>query len=276
MNIHDETSQSSLLKHLSIDCDRCCGLCCTALFFSTHDGFPEDKEAGKPCRHLAPDFRCSIHEQLIRKRMKGCITYDCIGAGQIVTKLYSEKNWSLNPEIKNQMFQVFIKVHTLQQMLWYLVESTTLLPAKSLNTSIKLYIKDIMRITSLSPKHLLETDIAAYQISTNQILKKAAGLVQKETRCHQKSEKKNTFFGYNFKGANLNGYDFSSTLLIASNLEHCSLKGCNFLGADMRDVNIQNTDLSDSIFLTQGQLNSARGNSCTKIPPMLKKPVLWD
>ena len=87
---------------------------------------------------------------------------------------------------------------------------------------------------------------------------------------------KKDFMGHNFKKSRLNGCDFSSALLIAANLEECDLTGCNFLGADMRDTNIQNADLSESIFLTQGQINAAKGNLNTRIPGHLIRPSEWD
>ena len=30
-------------ERLAADCSRCCGLCCTALYFSKAEGFPDDK-----------------------------------------------------------------------------------------------------------------------------------------------------------------------------------------------------------------------------------------
>ncbi|MGL6219101.1 MAG: pentapeptide repeat-containing protein, partial [Lacrimispora sphenoides] len=59
-------------------------------------------------------------------------------------------------------------------------------------------------------------------------------------------------------------------------LSGCSLWKTNFLGADLRDANIKNADLSNSIFLTQMQINSAIGNSNTKIPINLTRPATWE
>ena len=65
------------------------------------------------------------------------------------------------------------------------------------------------------------------------------------------------------------------SLLIAANLEEANLLGANFLGADMRDTNIKNTDLSHSLFLTQIQINAAKGNENTVLPPYLYVPISW-
>ncbi|WP_341398813.1 GNAT family N-acetyltransferase [Clostridium cadaveris] len=45
------------------------------------DGFPENKKAGKPCKKLQDNYRCKIHHELEKCNMKGCIGYDCFGAG---------------------------------------------------------------------------------------------------------------------------------------------------------------------------------------------------
>ena len=67
------------ISKLKIDCEKCFRLCCVALFFSKSDGFPQDKIAGKPCINLQPDFKCSIHKDLRKKGLKGCMSYDCFG-----------------------------------------------------------------------------------------------------------------------------------------------------------------------------------------------------
>ena len=63
---------SAMLKELSIDCEKCSGLCCVALYCSKTDGFPENKPADIPCKHLESNFKRTIHTQLLKKNMKGC------------------------------------------------------------------------------------------------------------------------------------------------------------------------------------------------------------
>ena len=47
--LREKGYDEALFNHLKIDCSKCFGLCCVALFFSKCDGFPTDKGAGKPC-----------------------------------------------------------------------------------------------------------------------------------------------------------------------------------------------------------------------------------
>ena len=59
-----------LASNLKIDCEKCFGFCCSALYFDKAEGFPEDKVAGKPCMNLKEDFKCKIHKSLSKKRVK--------------------------------------------------------------------------------------------------------------------------------------------------------------------------------------------------------------
>jgi pentapeptide repeat protein len=46
-------------------------------------------------------------------------------------------------------------------------------------------------------------------------------------------------------------------------------------GADMRGANLSGTDLSATIFLTQSQLDAAKGDPGTRVPPSLTRPAHW-
>ncbi len=259
-------------KKLIIDCEKCCGLCCVALYCMKSDGFPANKIAGKPCQNLMPDFRCAIHSKLVQSKMKGCLAYDCFGAGQKVTQdCFPAMNWNTHPKKANQIFDVFLVVFGLHQMLWYLIEASTLNLGEIINSEIDALIGENERMTALVPDDILNLDVNAYRLRVNELLKEISNTIANPT----KKEQNRDFFGKDFKGADLDGKDFSMSLMIAANLEGCSLRGTNFLGADMRDVNIKNTDLSQSVFLTQMQINAAKGNSNTKLPDSLAYPKEW-
>lgn len=275
--IRKENEHKELLETLSIDCKKCSGLCCVALYFAKTDGFPNNKEAGKPCENLMQDFRCTIHAELADSKLKGCLAYDCFGAGQKVTQhIYEGKNWKTSPEHAKQVFRVFLIVGQLHQMCWYLLEASQLMATKKLSGEIDKLIAQNEHMTQNTPEQILDLNIDEYRERVNQVLKKASELVELSINGSCDDKKSKDFFGKNFRKTNLDGKDFSMAFLIAANLEGCSLRGTNFLGADLRDTNIRNTDLSESIFLTQGQVNSAKGNRGTKLPPKLTYPKMWD
>ena len=258
---------------LKIDCEKCSGLCCVALYCMKTDGFPANKEAGTPCKNLMSDFRCAIHSDLVSKNMRGCLAYDCFGAGQKTTQIYyPNSDWKTNPGQADEIFHVFLIVFQLHQMLWYLIEASSFILDKHLKSDIDALIFENQQMTNQSPDEILHFNIEKYRLQVNQALKQVSGMITSDSSHETQS---NDFFGTNFKKKNLDGRDFSMSLMIAANLEGCSLQGTNFLGADMRDTNIKNTDLSGCAFLTQMQINSAKGNSNTKIPENLSRPNSW-
>lgn len=73
----------------------------------------------------------------------------------------------------------------------------------------------------------------------------------------------------------MRGLDLSTKLLIAANFNNCVFDGTIFLGADTRDTDFCNADLREAVFLTQGQINAAKGNRNTKLPQYLDYPITW-
>jgi uncharacterized protein YjbI with pentapeptide repeats len=274
--IRAEQCNLELLKELKIDCSNCCGICCIALYCSKAEGFPADKEAGTPCKNLMPDFRCRAHTKLPQLKLKGCMAFDCMGAGQKVTQnIFGGANWHTSPQYEEQMFQGFFKVYQLHQMLWYLMDGKCILSAEPLTEEIVALIDENRRMTGLSPDEILMLNLDAYQADVNHVLKEISALVRFELNLPDDGKHTTDYIGKNFNKANLRGKDFSMSLLIAANLESCNLYGANFLGADLRDANLNDADLSQSIFLTQMQINSAKGSRGTKLPSTLTYPETW-
>lgn len=263
-----------LQTKLKINCEKCSGLCCVALYCNKTDGFPTNKDAGIPCKHLDSDFRCDIHSNLASKNMRGCLAYDCFGAGQKVTQRYaSGVDWKAVSNQAAEIFQVFIIVFQLHQMEWYLVEALSLTFNAHLKSVIRELISQNEQMTAQQPYEILCLDIENYRQKVNQTLKEVSEDI---TVCPSGGAKTKDFFGKDFKKANLGGIDFSMSVMIVTNLEGCNLRHANFLGVDMRDANIKNTDLSQCAFLTQMQINSAKGNINTKLPKNLLHPVAWN
>ncbi|WP_444642500.1 pentapeptide repeat-containing protein [Caproiciproducens sp. R1] len=262
-----------LIKELEPDCEKCSGLCCVALYCAKTDGFPDDKDAGKPCRYLAPDFRCGIHADLKGRKMSGCLAYECLGAGQKTTQIYSSVgDWKTAPGQAEAIFQTFSVLFQLHQILWYLIEAASLTSDEKTAAAVDALIEENQQMSQFSRGSLLEPDIAGHKSKANRILKKIIGSISSED---PESRQRADFLGKNFRKASLDRKDFSMSLLIAADLEGCSLDKTVFLGADLRDANLKNTDLSRSVFLTQMQINSAKGNRNTRLPDGLRRPSAW-
>lgn len=272
----------SIFEPYKIDCENCCGLCCVVLYFSKLEGFPDDKEAGNACKNLQQDYTCSIHAQLSEQGLKGCMAYDCFGAGQQVTRLLAKMpNWNERSADDTAMiFKAYLKVMQMQQTLWYLAEASLLSLPELEERQIKLLLEE-GRIMIKQPLERLQTlDAELFREKANHLLKQICTMINRQYyadgKIRMSEDSHKNYMGKNMKRKNLTGQDFSMSLLLAANLEQADLRGANFLGADLRDANLCNTDLSQCLFLTQIQMNSARGNQNTKIPSYLCRPASWE
>lgn len=269
---------------LRADCEHCFGLCCVALYFSASEGFPVDKNAGEPCLNLQPNYRCCVHGDLLERGLKGCIAFDCFGAGQKVAQVsYGGSDWRRVPESSNQMFEVFLIMRQLHELLWYLTEALTLQPAHSIHEALSSMLDRIERLTYLSPDALMDLDVAAQREDVNRLLLKTSELVRSEARQGKRTYSKRQktlsrgadLMGADLTRVDLRGANLRGAYLIAADLRGNDLNGTDFIGADFRDADLRGADLSKSIFLTQAQLNAAKGDISTKLPPSLIRPKHW-
>ncbi|MGW3479266.1 pentapeptide repeat-containing protein, partial [Streptomyces althioticus] len=53
------------------------------------------------------------------------------------------------------------------------------------------------------------------------------------------------------------------------------LRDADLIGADLRGADLAGADLTGALFLTQAQLNAARGDAATTLPPSLERPAHW-
>lgn len=283
----DEIINYSNKNHLKPQCEKCFGLCCVALYYSAQDGFPVDKAAGTPCPNLDADCRCKIHEQLGKKGLKGCTAYECFGAGQQVSQVtFAGKSWQQESSSAKCMFEAFLMMQQLHEICWYLAEaqSFSLSLHSSINEEITKLLEETERITWSDAQTLMEFDLSAHHKKVGALLRKISTNIRMEISKENKipfstnnaNKSMIDYFGKDLRKKDLRCKDLHSACLIAANLEDCDFMGTDFLGADFRDTNIKGADLSKSIFLTQSQINTARGNKDTKLPSQLYKPGHWE
>ncbi|MGG2198986.1 pentapeptide repeat-containing protein [Paenibacillus validus] len=262
---------------LQSDCENCFGLCCVALPYTKSADFAFNKEGGVPCRNLCPDNRCSIHEHLRDKGFHGCVSYECFGAGQHVSQeIFKGNDWRRNPELSKEMFAVFPIVQQLHEMLCYLSQALDLEETQPIQNELQSVFDKTLSLTNLNPKDILNLDVPAHREIVNNLLLKTSELIRKEfIQSNKKSKIRKDFIGASLKGANLRGMNLRGALLIASNLRGADLRKVDFIGADLRDADLSGANLTGCIFLTQAQVNSAKGNKDTRLPHYLKVPAHW-
>ncbi|MEC4018598.1 pentapeptide repeat-containing protein [Streptomyces sp. H27-D2] len=261
---------------LRADCGNCFGLCCVALPFSASADFAVSKDAGDPCANLQSDFRCGIHTRLRQQGFSGCTVYDCFGAGQQVSQItFGGRDWRAAPQTAQQMYEVFPVMRQLHELLWYLTEALTLRPARPLHSELRRALGETERLTRLSPDSLVELDVAAHRDDVNALLLRASELVRATVRRKKKNRRGADLIGAALKGADLQGANLRGAYLIAADLTGADLRLADLIGADLRDASLAGADLTESFFLTQAQLNAAKGDAGTKLPPTLTRPSHW-
>jgi uncharacterized protein YjbI with pentapeptide repeats len=82
--------------------------------------------------------------------------------------------------------------------------------------------------------------------------------------------------GTTFRKSNLKEVDFSHSDLSESKFHRADLSGANFDKAILDKADLSGADLTGTeTFLTQSQLNKARGDSRTRLPAVLVRPQHW-
>lgn len=72
--------------------------------FDRSESFAIDKAAGEVCPNLDADNRCRVFQHREALGFKGCITYDCHGAGQIISQtVFKGRSWREEPALAHRM-----------------------------------------------------------------------------------------------------------------------------------------------------------------------------
>ncbi|MFC4493092.1 pentapeptide repeat-containing protein [Streptomyces ovatisporus] len=261
---------------LRADCANCAGLCCVALPFSASADFAVDKDAGQPCSNLRQDFGCGIHAQLRERGFPGCTVFDCFGAGQKVSQVtFGGRNWRETPGVARQMFEVFAVMLQLHELLRHLAEASGLPVGRPLRRELRTAYESTERLTRGSAEEVLGVDVPAHREAVGDLLLRASETVRSRVPGRKKNHRGADLTGAVLANAKLRGASLRGARLIAARLTGADLRDADLIGADLRDADLSGADLAGSLFLTQPQLDSARGDSSTRIPAGLGRPAHW-
>ncbi|HVK23205.1 MAG TPA: pentapeptide repeat-containing protein [Actinokineospora sp.] len=259
------------VSHLRADCSRCAALCCVGLAFAKSSDFAFDKPAGRPCHNLLADYRCTIHPRLRDSGFPGCTVYECFGAGQQVVQVtFGGRTWRDQPDLAQRQFDAFGVLRVLHELLWYLTDALTFAPA--LRDELQRAYDETSALTTADADALLALDVAGHRHTVNQLLIQASDQARAGLRAKRR---KPDLIGANLRRADLRGASLRGALLIAADLREADLTTADVIGADFRDAQVHGANLTGALFLTQFQLNAARGDAATRIPARLARPKHW-
>jgi uncharacterized protein YjbI with pentapeptide repeats len=263
---------------LRADCERCFGLCCVVPAFSVSADFAIDKAPGEACPHLGPDFRCGIHRQLRSRGFPGCAVYDCFGAGQKVAQVtFGGRDWRQAPHTARQMFDAFTVMRQLHELLWYLAEALTLPAARPLHGELRRALGETERLSDSGADAFVALDVAAHRQRVNALLLQASELARAGSRPSgaRADHRGADLAGADLSRARLRGASLRGACLAGADLRGADLAGADLTGADLRGADLRGADLAGAIFLVQSQLDAARGDAGTRLPPSLTRPAHW-
>lgn len=268
--------EPTVSPELRSDCSRCFGLCCVALPFAASSDFAVDKPGGVPCRNLLADFRCGIHSQLRDKGFAGCTVYDCFGAGQKVSQgTFAGRDWRSAPETARSMFDVFPVMRQLHELLWYLDQSLRLPAARRLHPDLARLRTETAALTDADSATLAGLDVAAHRERVNTLLLEVSELTRASVPGRRRNHRGADLIGAKLAGKDLRGANLRGAWLIGADLRRADLRGADLIGADLRGADLRGANLSESLFLTQFQVNAGRGDGRTSLPDAVVRPAHW-
>lgn len=249
------------MVELKSDCANCVGLCCVAHTLKASGFFAIDKPAGQPCPNLLADHRCGIHDSLLEKGFKGCTLYDCFGAGQrVVHETFGGQDWRAAPEMLGS-FQVMRGLH---EFLWYLTEVAAKAPAMREEAE-----RAIADTEELARKVTPDLDLAPHHKMVSEILLRASATI----RGRADQEYRDAYlFGRDLSTQDLRRAGLRGAILTGANLTGADLSHADLLGAELLGTKLAGADLSNSLFLTQYQVNCAIGDAATRLPDTITRP----
>lgn len=270
-------------RSLRADCGNCFALCCTAFGFARSADFAVDKPAATPCRNLAADFSCTIHDRLRPRGFRGCTVFDCFGAGQHVSQqLFAGRSWREHPETREEMFAAFAASRQLHEALWHLAEAERRSLDPDLVEQAGQLRLAIGQAVDGELSSLLVLDVAALHTRVRDVLMEVSAEVRAyhsasgDGRLESSLRPGAQLMGAKLRARLLCGAELRGAYLIAADLRGSDLAGADLLGADLRDARLDGADLSRALHLTQPQVNAAIGDGETLLPPDLAVPPHWE
>jgi len=271
-------------EDLGADCAHCFGLCCVALAFATSADFPIDKPAGEPCVNLDERDACRVHTELRPRGFKGCTVFDCFGAGQKVSRqTFAGRSWRDDPETRDAMFSTFPVVRRLHELLWYLDQAIILVESTKAGAPLLAMFERVLALSNQQADALTRLDVDAEFDRARPLLIEASELARRAqgARVNRRTGGRSLGPGSDLMGAkladaDLRGLTLRGSLMIGADLRRARLGHCDLLGVDLRDADLSGAGLRDTIYLTQMQVNSARGDDATVLPAGFSRPSHWN
>ena len=263
-------------SRLDANCTDCFGLCCVALRFDVSAEFAIDKPAGEPCPNLDISFRCRIHQTLRADGFAGCTTYDCFGAGQRISQeTFGGVDWRQDRGSQAEMFALLPIMRQVHELLWYLGEAEQLEVPAALRDRLRGRYAELDQAADGPPTRVNELDRVSQRSAANELRTEASDHVRRAIRAEPPDHRGADLFAARLRSADLRAASLRGAVLVGADLRQADLRWADVTGADLRGARLDGADLTDALFLTQSQVNAARGDASTRLTQSLRRPTHW-
>jgi hypothetical protein len=202
--------------------------------------------------------------------------FDCRGAGQRVSQeTFAGSDWREDPATARQMFAVLPVVQHLHELMGHLLESLARPQAAALHAELAEALERLDFLASGDATSLLSLDRGAVQAEVGELLLRVSTAVRDAAAPGGEDHRGADLVGADLRSARLTGASLRGALLVAARLEGADLRWADLVGADLRDADLSGADLAEALFVTQPQLDAARGNARTVLPEGLTRPSHW-
>jgi hypothetical protein len=255
------------------DCARCLGLCCVLLGFSRSADFPVDKAAGEPCPQLDDAHSCRIHDRLLPRGYRGCVTYSCFGAGPSITRAARGRTWVGDAVTQVALARAFPTARRLHELAWLLREAGKHRLPRPLQHGVEHAREETTRLAESSLQELADLDLLGHWEASTDVLRSVSEHLRgpRPGRDLRGAD----LIGASMCGADLRRANLRGARLIGADLRGADLRLADLTGADLRDARLARADLRKALFLTYAQLVTARGGSDTRLPEGFAAPPTW-
>lgn len=213
--------------------------------------------------------------------MPGCDVFDCFGAGQQVVQVaFADRGWRDDPGTAEDVFEAFSVLRQLHELRWYLAEAVDRLPRGPLRDEVLLRQEEVEQASAYGGEQLVTYDAPAVRRSLGELLGRVseavrAGVPRSPAGGRSDDHRGADLVGARLAGADLRGTSLRGAVLLGADLSGADLRHADLLGADLRAADLSGAGLDGALFLTQPQVQAARGDAATTLPPFLERPRHW-
>jgi uncharacterized protein YjbI with pentapeptide repeats len=163
----------------------------------------------------------------------------------------------------------------LHELLWYVREALRLGPADPLPAQLGSAWEAIERCTNLGADKLVKLNVGKLRREINPLLLRTSEQVRSATGPLGPELRGADLIGKDLGGADLRRASLRGAGLIGTTLRGADLRGADLTGADLRGADLAGAWLETAIFLTQAQIDLAKGDAATTLPASLARPAHW-